>query len=131
MPKIMIVDDDRSTVSLLTLLLQLEGFEVVAAEARTSAFDSVLAERPALVLLDFFLADGEGLEVLMRVRAQAELSGTRVIVLSGMEVSDKCLAAGADGFLLKPYAPEDLIALIREKLGPSAAAGSSPAAIPE
>ncbi len=125
MPKILIVDDDRSTVSLLTLLLQLEGFQVAAAEARVSAFETVRSERPDMVLLDFFLADGEGLEVLLKVRADPELAGTRVVMLSGMELSDKCTAAGADGFLLKPYSPDHLIALIREKLGPDAAAAKA------
>ncbi|OGO13058.1 MAG: hypothetical protein A2Y93_01885 [Chloroflexi bacterium RBG_13_68_17] len=127
MPKLMVVDDDRSTVSLLTLLLQLEGYQVVVAEARTAAFDAIRAERPDMVLLDFFLSDGEGLEVLLRLRADPELAETRVIMLSGMELSEKCYAAGADGFLLKPYTPDQLIALIREKLGPDAPAGKTPA----
>ncbi len=128
MPKIMIVDDDRSTVSLLSLLLQLEGYEVIGAEARSTAIEAIRAQRPDLVLLDFFLADGEGLEVLMKVRGDQELAGTRVIMLSGMELSDKCTAAGADGFLLKPYTPEQLTAMIREQLGSGKPAGGTPAA---
>lgn len=117
MSKILVVDDDRVMVSLLTLLLQLDGFEVVGSEAGASIVDQALAVRPDLVLMDVYLARADGIEILQLLRSRPELSGLRIVMTSGMDLEDKCREHGADGFLLKPYSPDHLIQLIRTKLG--------------
>lgn len=123
MSKIMIVDDDRSTVSLLTILLQMDGYHVVSATPRASVLDEIRQERPDLVLLDVFLSDIEGTEVLKRIREDPVLEETRVVMISGMELSEECRAAGADAFLLKPYTPDQLATTIRMNLPPASVEG--------
>ncbi len=116
MPKVMIIDDDRIMVSLLTTLLQMDGFEVVNANPHESIPLRVRAENPDLVLMDVFLTGADGIEVLSELRAEPELSNVRVVMTSGMDVGDRCTACGADAFLLKPYTPDQLMATIRGNL---------------
>ncbi len=116
MPKLMIVDDDATMVSLLKTLLELEGFEVMPATQPERTLESIRNSRPDLVIMDVFLNSRDGIELLRQLRSSAEFGSTPVIMTSGMDVTDRALAAGADGFMLKPYSPPDLIAMIREKL---------------
>lgn len=110
--KLVLIEDDLSMRSLLRTLLELEGFQVIAPgdEGETALLTAIQAEDPAVILLDVHLRDANGLEVLRKLR-QSEPTGTRarVVMTSGMDLSDQCLAAGADSFLLKPYMPADLI----------------------
>ena len=116
MPRLLIVDDDPSMVSLLKTLLELDGFEVTPATNPDRVIESIRQVRPDLVVMDVFMSSRDGLDLLRQVRASAELAHTPVIMTSGMDVSDRALEAGADGFMLKPYSPPELIALIRQKL---------------
>jgi len=71
-------------------------------------------EQPEAVLLDVHLRQFNGFELLHLIRQDEDLKDTRVIMSSGMDFSTRCLDEGADGFLLKPYMPEDLIDEIRK-----------------
>jgi CheY-like chemotaxis protein len=117
MATLMIVDDDHTMVSLLKILLEMEGHRVVNAAQQEAIFSSLRADKPDLVLMDVFLPGVDGMAVLTQIRATPELANTRVVMTSGMDVSDQSKAAGANGFLLKPYTPEQLIAIIQENLG--------------
>jgi two-component system response regulator MtrA len=118
MSRVMIIDDDRTMLSLLKILLEMEGFEVVGAPRHDAILSSVRTEKPDLVLMDVFLPGVDGMEVLSQMRASPDLAEARVLMTSGMDLGDQCLAAGANGFLLKPYTPEQLISMINENLGP-------------
>ncbi len=67
--------------------------------------------------MDYFLPDLDGLELLTQLRADPMLKATRIVMSSGMDVSDQCMAAGADAFLLKPYTPEQLVEVIKKIVG--------------
>lgn len=127
MPKVMIIDDDRTMVTLLQTLLQLDGFEVLATFPRDDVLSEIGNNRPDLVLMDVFLTGADGIELLKKLRASPDLCSVPVVMASGMDLSDRCAEAGANGFLLKPYTPEQLISLIRETL--NAAAGSRAASL--
>jgi CheY-like chemotaxis protein len=116
MAKVMIVDDDRTMVSLLKILLEMEGLAVASAPPAESILEQIRAEKPDVILMDVFLPGVDGMEVLTDLRATPDLAGARVVMTSGMDLGDQCLAAGANAFLLKPYTPEQLIAMIRENL---------------
>lgn len=116
MPKVMIVDDDQTMVSLLKTLLELDGFEVAGVEHRDAILDDIRKHDPDLVLLDVFLTEADGIELLAEMRNSSDLAEKRVVMTSGMNVSEQCYAAGADAFLLKPYTPDQLITLIRKNL---------------
>lgn len=116
MSKVMIVDDDRTMVSLLKILLEMDGFEVVNIMMGGQLIEKIRNEKPDLVLMDVFLSDADGKEILSELRKTSDLADVRVIMTSGMDLADQCLDAGADAFLLKPYTPEQLMKIIKENL---------------
>lgn len=124
MAKVMIVDDDRTTVSLLETLLQMDGFEVVTEARKDKILPGIRSAAPDVVLMDVFLAQSDGMGVLADVRSSPDLAGLRVVMTSGMDLEEQCLAAGANAFLLKPYSPDQLTRVIQENLG---ADGGQPA----
>jgi CheY-like chemotaxis protein len=119
MPKILLAEDDSTMVSLLKTLLNMEGFEVVALPAEADVPQAVRIERPDVVLLDVHLSRQNGLDILDAIRASGDIRDVRVVMSSGANVKEECLQRGADGFLLKPYMPDDLITLLRQTNHPS------------
>lgn len=117
MPKVLIIDDDKTMVYLLKTLLEMDGFEVVEVRDWKAVLETVSIEKPDIILMDYFLPNTDGLDILSKVRAEPDLAGTRVVMSSGMDVSDKCLAGGADAFLLKPFEPEALIETLNMHIG--------------
>lgn len=119
MSKVMIVDDDRNMVKLLQTLLQLDGF-VVAHEARASeVLNAIRREKPDVVLMDRNLAGADGLQLVAQIRADAEIGKTPVVIASGEDVSYQGKAAGANDFILKPYSPDQLAAVLKKALAQS------------
>jgi DNA-binding response OmpR family regulator len=114
MTKILIVDDDHTMAGILKLLLELDGYSVVHEAREGAVIAAVRDEKPDVILLDVFLKDSDGLDLLTEMRAEEDFTTTRIVLTSGMELSEQADAAGADAFLLKPYTPDQLISTIRE-----------------
>jgi DNA-binding response OmpR family regulator len=117
MPKVMLVEDDANMFSLLQMLLQYEGYEVVAPEAGAEADEIIqLAQReiPALLFLDVHLGRFSGFDLLCVLREDPGLVGMRILMASGMDMSYKCRQEGADGFIMKPFMPDELIEEIQK-----------------
>ena len=112
--KILVIDDDPTMVALLQTLLELEGYQVVAAVDWENLTGVALRENPDLVLMDYYLPGIDGRTVLDEFRSNPKFAHLGIIMTSGMDRSDECLDAGADAFLLKPYAPDHLLSTIRE-----------------
>jgi two-component system phosphate regulon response regulator PhoB len=118
-PKVLIIDDDRTMAYLLKTLLEMDGFEVVEVKDWKRILETIREELPEVVLMDYFLPDINGLVILSQLRGSSDLKEMRVIMSSGMDLSDQCIQAGADAFLLKPYAPEELVDTIKEMMDES------------
>lgn len=117
MDKIFLIEDDETMLALLRTLLRIEGFDAVQLSTSDTAeqiIEAVRAEKPALVLLDVHLRQINGFDLLRMLRADNELKDIRVLMSSGMDFSERCIQQGADGFILKPYMPEDLIRQIHQ-----------------
>lgn len=112
----MIVDDDRTITSLLQMLLELDGFGVRVVPRGTHVISEAQAERPDVILMDVNLADTSGLEVLRQLRQHPDLRSVPVLMSSGMDLEDQCKDAGASGFILKPYPPEQLSYMLQQVL---------------
>jgi CheY-like chemotaxis protein len=116
----MLIEDDKTMLSLLTTLLQMEGFEVVTAADDTvpNLLAAIQREKPQAALIDVNLRQGSatGMELLSLIRQQSDLWDLRVIMSSGMDYRRECRLQGANGFLLKPYMPDDLIGLLKKLL---------------
>jgi DNA-binding response OmpR family regulator len=115
--KILIVEDDMTMYSLLTTLLQMEGFDVAGIRDWRKIIETVHAEDPDLVLMDYVLPDLDGIEIMKQIREQPNLANLKIMLTSGMDVSEECIEAGADSFLQKPYTPDQLMDLIEINLG--------------
>lgn len=120
MQKVMLVEDDEMMRSLLGTFLQMEGYEVIDFE-RDDSLDEIVNkirhEEPALVLLDVNLRKFSGFDLLHNIRVDADLRQVRVLMSSGMDLGMRCFEEGADGFLLKPYMPDELVGKIQQTLG--------------
>jgi CheY-like chemotaxis protein len=114
--KVLIVDDDRTMVSLLQTLLEMDGFEVATIRDWGAIIETVRSEMPDLVIMDYFLPHQEGLDIVVAMRGEPELADISIIMTSGMDMSELCLEAGVNDFLLKPYTPEQLSTSIQKNL---------------
>jgi DNA-binding response OmpR family regulator len=114
--KIMLAEDDATMVSLLKTLLKLEGFDVVALSADADVPAAVRREKPDVLLLDVHLLHQSGLNILEALRGSQDTFGVRVVMSSGANVKEECMTRGANGFLLKPYMPDDLISLLKQNI---------------
>lgn len=121
MIKVVLVEDDVEMRLLLKTLLEIEGFQAISyVQTNESEIQEALrADRPDIVLLDVHLRNINGIDILHHIRQDEIIRDLQVIMTSGMDVSQSCLDAGANGFLLKPYMPSDLINLIHERLNHS------------
>jgi DNA-binding response OmpR family regulator len=116
-PVVLLVDDDAAIRRTMTVGLELEGFEIVCASGGRAALEAVKAVQPAVMLLDLTMPDLDGLEVLRRLRAAGD--DVPVCVLSAREeVSDRVrgLEAGADDYVVKPFALEEVSARLHALL---------------
>jgi DNA-binding response OmpR family regulator len=118
MEKIMVAEDDQTMVNLLTTLLKMDGFEVVALDADENIPAAVERDRPDILVLDVHLSNQNGLEVLDALRGTEQGKNLQVVMISGLNVKEECLRHGADDFLLKPFMPDDLIKVLRKNLKP-------------
>ena len=116
MPKILIVDDDRATSTLLRTLFRIEGYEGVICPRPEEVVHTIEQARPDLVLMDVHLADVDSINILAAIRVDRVISQVPVIMTSGMDLEEKCMAAGASAFMLKPFRPSDLMTMIKQQL---------------
>ncbi|MGE4427941.1 MAG: response regulator transcription factor [Solirubrobacteraceae bacterium] len=116
-PVVLLVDDDDAIRRTLAVGLELEGFSVVPASGGRAALAAMTTVRPAAVLLDLTMPDLDGLEVLRRLRAAGD--DVPVCVLSARDdVDDRVLGlqAGADDYVVKPFALEEVAARLHALL---------------
>ncbi|PVY56900.1 MULTISPECIES: response regulator transcription factor [unclassified Simplicispira] len=118
--KILIADDEPNIVISLEYLLQREGYTVVVARDGQEALDTIVRERPALVLLDVMMPHKSGFEVCQAVRADESLQATKILMLTakGRETDlAKGLALGANAYMTKPFSTRELVQKVAELLG--------------
>jgi len=113
MPKILLAEDDRTMVSLLTTLLKMEGFEVVVLDIHSDVPSAVAKESPDALLMDVHLGGQNGMDIVQMVRKNPVNKNVNVVMTSGLNVKEECLKRGANHFLLKPFMPDDLIVLLK------------------
>jgi DNA-binding response OmpR family regulator len=108
MGHVLIVDDDRSTVRLLTMWLEMEGYQVSKAARGEQVLDTGRQDGIDAFVIDCHLPDTAGLDLVRAIRADQTLAEKVVIATSGRDLEKEALSAGADVFLLKPFLPSDL-----------------------
>lgn len=133
MNKILLVEDEEKIARFVTLELEHEGYEVDHVSDGRAGVERALSGEYGLILLDVMLPELNGMEVLRRVRRESKVP---IIMLTARDaVMDKVagLDAGADDYITKPFAIEELLARVRvvfkhaEDAGESAVQGSATA----
>jgi len=115
--RVLVVDDDPAVSNALTRALRLEGYEVSTAADGTRALEEIAIRSPDAVVLDIQLPKVDGLEVCRRMRAAGD--DTPVLMLTARDaIEDRVqgLDAGADDYLVKPFALAELLARLRALL---------------
>ena len=116
---ILIIDDDKEIVRLLRSYLEQAGYVVRVAYDGPTGLDLLRSERPALLLLDLMLPGMDGWEMTRRIRSEASLAPTPIIMLTArVDDSDKILGLelGADDYVTKPFNPREVLARVRVQL---------------
>ena len=114
---ILLVDDDPRITDLLRRVLAYEGYSTASAASGTEALKRTLERPPDLIVLDIMLPGLDGLEVAQRLRAAGDQ--VPILLLTARDlVADrvKGLETGADDYLVKPFAPEELVARVKALL---------------
>jgi DNA-binding response OmpR family regulator len=116
---VLVADDDDDILLLVTTRLQRDGFEVVSASSGDRALALARERKPALAVLDIGMPGLDGLEVLEQIRADEEIRGMLVLLLTAKaQESDvrRGYDAGADAYVRKPFSPAELSTRVRELL---------------
>src|SRR5215207_908716 len=115
MALVLVVDDSARIRQMVRFSLERFGHRVLEAEDGPAAWSLLAAERPDLVLLDVMMPGPSGLDVCRKIRADPRLAGLPVVILTaggGARDEADAMAAGASGFLTKPFLPSALLAMI-------------------
>ena len=118
--KVLIADDEVNIIISLEFLMKREGFDVSVAKDGEEAVEKIRSERPDLVLLDVMMPKKTGFEVCQEVRADAELGGMKILMLTakGRDTEmAKGMALGADAYMTKPFSTKELVSEVKKLLG--------------
>ncbi len=121
--KILVVDDDVDTLRLVGLMLQRNGYDIVAANSGRQALLMALREQPDLIILDVMMPDMDGYEVTRKLRSDPKTLAIPIIMFTAKsQIDDKVTGfeAGADDYLTKPTQPRELLAHIKAVLARTA-----------
>ena len=114
--KVLVVDDEASIREMLRLALEISDFECLEAADIREAYRLITDESPDMVLLDWMLPGGSGIELLRRLKKGETTQALPVIMLTAKTHEDNVvqgLEFGADDYITKPFAPKELIARMK------------------
>lgn len=117
--KILVVDDDIDSLKLIGLMLQRQGYEVIAANTGSQALARVHNDHPDLIILDVMMPDMNGYDVCKRLRTNPDTQSIPIIMFTAKTLIDDKVAgfeAGADDYLTKPTHPAELAARVKQML---------------
>ncbi|HEY3108245.1 MAG TPA: response regulator [Chloroflexota bacterium] len=121
-PKVvLVVDDDETMRQLILATLRCSPYRVLIASDGEEALAVARAHRPDLVLLDVIMPKRDGLAVCRQLKADPRTAGIEIVMLTAQaQPEDRAAAqaAGADGYLTKPFRPFDLLQRLRDRLDP-------------
>jgi CheY-like chemotaxis protein len=118
--RVLVVDDDDVIRQLITVNLELEGFEVETAMDGQDCLDKVKDVRPDVVTLDIMMPRLDGWETAVKLREDPETADVKVVLLSARAQEadvQRGSRIGVDAYLTKPFDPDELITVVRRLAG--------------
>lgn len=116
---VLIVEDEPSIRDMLRMALEMADFRCIEAGNIQKAYQLIVDDRPAIVLLDWMLPGGSGLELMQRLKREDLTRDMPIIMLTAKTAQDNLiqgLDTGADDYITKPFAPRELVARIKALL---------------
>jgi two-component system cell cycle response regulator len=111
--RVLVVDDEPSNLQILRLLLEHWGYDVLVAENGNAALDLARSEQPDAIISDVHMPEGDGIELVEKVRSDPSLKETPIILVSATgprsRAVDRGIALGGSTFLVRPFEPEVLL----------------------
>ncbi len=117
--RIMIVDDSSSLRQVVKFSLEQAGYDVIEASDGQDALEKLALNRVKMVITDLFMPRMDGIELIRQMRSEPSLKFLPVIMLTTESSVDKKTEgkqAGATGWIIKPFSPEQLIGVVRKVL---------------
>lgn len=112
--KILLIDDDKTVVSVVSAVLRAAGYQVVSALDPVQGFMAFRREKPQLVVLDLMMPAGGGMQLLEKLVAVGKVPVIVITALTDGKLEAEAKAAGAGGFMRKPVNPQALKELVEE-----------------
>jgi len=119
MKKILVVDDEIGALTLIGIMLERGGFDVLKAKDANSALTVLDSNAPDMIILDVMMPEIDGIELCGMIRERAEHQHTPILILSARGDADSVMRgmdAGADDYLPKPILHHDLVAKVEKML---------------
>jgi len=117
--KILVIEDESEQVLAVKIRLEAGGYELISAINGEEGLNKACECKPDLILLDIFLPKMNGYQVCKRLKENPDTSNIPVLMITASgerELEKKCLAAGAEGVISKPYEVKDLLAKVQALL---------------
>ena len=116
--RVLVVDDEPAVRGMLTVTLEMAGFEVIEAESASSALNEIADSIPDLMLIDWMMPQVSGLELCRRLRSNPDTAGIPLILLTAREEENAKITGleVADDYITKPFAPRELVARLKALL---------------
>ncbi|MFP4440287.1 MAG: response regulator [Chloroflexaceae bacterium] len=118
-PRILLADDNETTIEMLSEYLHAQGYRVSVARNGVEAIQRTIEEPPDLILMDIQMPRIDGLEAIRQIRAMHSLVDTPIIALTALAMpgdEERCLEAGADAYLSKPVRLREVVQIIEAYL---------------
>ena len=112
MKTVLVVEDEPDFQKLLKLLLEGQGYRALVAGGVQEAWETLLGERPEMLLLDLNLGDGDGISFCKKVRAEKSFKDLPIIILTVRSKPEDIvlgLRSGADDYIAKPFEPDEVL----------------------
>lgn len=119
MPKIIVVDDDKTSTSLFEQVLLMYKYEVVTLNESAKTLETATEVRPDLIILDLMMPEPDGFKVCRMLRADPSLRRTPIIIVTALNDLDSklvAMGAGANDYLVKPFHIDQLFTMIEKQL---------------
>ncbi len=117
--RILVADDDPAVVELVRINLEVHGYEVLTAENGVEAVRKAVMEKPDLIILDIMMPEVDGYEVIHTLKEAPETDQIPIVVLTAYASDAGAVVSwmeGADGYLAKPFNPEELLMVVERVL---------------